>query len=48
MINHSGKEYEKLFVYVCICLYVVCMCAQLNHFALQLKLAQHCKLAIIQ
>ena len=41
MINHSGKEYEE----DCLC---VCVCIQLNHSAVQQKLAQHCKSAIIQ
>ena len=38
MINHNGKEYEKKeYIYV-----------QLNHFAVQQKLTQHCKSAILQ
>ena len=41
MINHSGQEYEE----DCLC---VCVCIQLNHSAVQQKLAQHCKSAIIQ
>ena len=32
VINHSGKEYEKEYIYV-----------QLNQFAIQQKLIQHCK-----
>ena len=38
-INHNGKEYKKECVYI----YV-----QLNHFAVHLKLTQHCKPTILQ
>ena len=41
VINHHGKEYEKS---VCVC---VCVCVY-NHFAIQLKLTQHCKSTILQ
>ena len=33
-----GKEYEKEWVYVCVLL---------NHFAVHLKLTQHCKSSLI-
>ena len=39
MINHNGKESEKGWIYVY---------AQLNHFAVHLKLTQHCKSTIFQ
>ena len=38
VINHNGKEYKKrMYIYV-----------QLNHFAVQQKLTQHCKSTILQ
>ena len=37
VINHNGKESEKEYIYV-----------KLNHFAVYLKLTQHCKLTIFQ
>ena len=42
MINHKGKEYFKK---ECIYIYVY---IKLNHFAVQQKLTQHCKSAILQ
>ena len=32
-----------MYIYVCICMYIY-----LSHFALHLKVIQHCKLTIIQ
>ena len=37
VINQTGKEYEKDYIYV-----------KLNHFALQQKLTQHYKTAILK
>ena len=42
-VTYNGKESEK----VCVCLYV-CVCIYLDHFAVHLKLAQHCKLTVLQ
>ena len=39
VINHNGKEYEKECIYIYVCM---------NHFAVQQKLAQHCKSTILQ
>ena len=36
MINHNREEYEKEYTYV-----------QLNHFAVQQKLTQHCKSTVL-
>ena len=41
IITYNGKESEKEDIYIYI--YVL-----LNHFAVYLKLAQHCKLTIFQ
>ena len=38
VINHNGKEYKKR-MYVCV---------KLSHFAVQQRLAQHCKSTILQ
>ena len=38
-----GKELEKEYMYIFIYIYMY-----LNHFAVHLKLTQHCKLAILQ
>ena len=42
MINHNGKEYflKRMCVYIYMYMY-------LNHFAVQQKLTQHCKSAIL-
>ena len=43
-----GKESEKkkkMDMCVCVC---VCVCVYLNHFAVHLKLKQHCKSTILQ
>ena len=40
MINHRGKEYQKKNVYIYVCV--------MNHFAIQQKLTQRCKSAILQ
>ena len=37
MINHTGKEYDKEYIYI-----------KLNHFAVQQKFTQHCKSTILQ
>ena len=42
-----GKESEKKNGYVCVCV-CVCVCVYLNHFAVHLKLKQHCKSTILQ
>ena len=34
-------------MYVCVCV-CVCLCVRQDHFAVQQKLAQHCKSAIIK
>ena len=39
VINHNKKEYKEEYIYI----YV-----QLNHFAVQQKLTQHCKSTILQ
>ena len=40
-----GKELEKEYIYIYIYIYV-CVCV--NHFAVHLKLTQHCKSTIVQ
>ena len=37
-MNHNGKEYEKEYIYVCVCIHIC-----LSHFAVHQKLAQHWK-----
>ena len=39
IINHSGKEHEKEYIYIYI---------KNNHFAVQRKLIQHCKSTMLQ
>ena len=39
VINYNRKKYEK----ECVCVYIY-----INHFALQQKLTQHCKSAIVR
>ena len=39
VVTYNRKESEKEYV---------CVCVWLNHFALHLKLTQHCKLAVFQ
>ena len=36
VMNHNGKEYEKEYIYVCVCIHIC-----LSHFAVYQKLAQH-------
>ena len=43
VINYNRKEYEKVCVCVCVCIHIY-----INHLALQQKLTQHCKSAIVQ
>ena len=43
VINHNGKEYEKEYMCVCVCVHI-----KLNHFAGHQKLTQHCKSTIPQ
>ena len=39
VLNHNGKEYEKVYVYMYI---------HMNHFPVQQKLTLHCKSTILQ
>ena len=43
VINHNGKEYEKEYIYTHTHIYV-----EVNHFAVQQKFTQYCKLTILQ
>ena len=47
VITYKGKESEKeymcIYIYVCLYIYIY-----LNHFAVHLKLTQHCKSTILQ
>ena len=41
-----GKESEKVYMYICVCIYVYTHThthTHMNHFAVTLKLIQHCK-----
>ena len=43
MEKKSGKEYIYIYIYMQVHIYT-----QLNHFAVRLKLTQHCKSTILQ
>ena len=45
VITYNRKEEKNLQKDVCVC---VCVCIKLNHFAVYLKLTQHCKSTIRQ
>ena len=58
MKTYNGKESEKVYtanVYICVCLYTwhiykhihIYTFVKLNHSAVNLKLTQHCKSAIL-
>ena len=50
--NHNGKEHEKLYIYICVYIYIYHMCVYiyiyLSYFAVQKKLIQHCKSTTLQ
>ena len=46
VINHNGKECEKICVYMCVHIYYLSI--QLNHFAVYQKLTQCCKSNTLQ
>ena len=41
VINSNGKEYEKEYMCVCVCVY-------LSHFATEQKLTWHCRSTVLQ
>ena len=45
LTTSNGKESEKDYIYIYVC---VCVCIYNNHFAVYLKLIQHCILTILQ
>jgi len=47
VIIYNRKESKKEYIYVCVCV-CVCMWIKSVHFAVYLKLTQHCKLTIPQ
>ena len=46
-VTYNGKESEKVCVYIYVYTYIH-ICIYLDHFAIYLKLAQHCKLTALQ
>ena len=50
VITYNEKESKKEYVYsfIYIFFFPVCMCMHKDHFALHLKLTQHCRSTIFQ
>ena len=44
LITYNGKGSEKEYTYVCV---RVCVYSKLSHFAIHLKLTQHCKSSML-